>query len=425
LGDELDCESDLRHAVESIYTFVQLQRDTFRDEDEWNRLCARFAYVGWAVSRRQKDYVTMNQWEQVCERHVLSRCELREFLGLPIPDRDVSLIDRFLMSPEDVLAACRWQRYDANANPLLVSQFTIRVYQSWISRFEGVVPPDERAYIAGELALSVARGYRLLEKTEETASWARIAKRWYSNSSTSEIGLCKLTLLGLQTLYDRYMQDTILALFPRFLPDLERFGLSEDVLRCRHLEALCLKDRGRLAAALDAFTALLKAPALGGDNLLYGLLIASTAEILSAQGKAREALGLLLTAKPSIEQSNVAWAMANYHGILAEVLRDSGRLNEAIEEYEAAARLFAAAGIESKAAYITLLLAESLMLAGRGGEAASKLLGALPVLERDSPRPAIAAAVALLRESLRRQKADPDALRKLRLELQKVSGKQA
>ena len=45
------------------------------------------------------------------------------FLVFRIQDRDVGLIDRFLRSPEDVLVACRWQRYDANANPLLVAQF--------------------------------------------------------------------------------------------------------------------------------------------------------------------------------------------------------------------------------------------------------------------------------------------------------------
>jgi tetratricopeptide (TPR) repeat protein len=421
LGAELDYEPQSREAVESVYAFVEVQRGRFRDDDEWNRLCARFAYVGWAVSRRESDYVTMNRWEQVCERHVLSRCELREFLGLPIRDRDVGLIDRFLRSPEDVLAACRWQRYGANANPLLVSQFTIRVYEFWVSRFDGVVPSDERAYIAGELALSVARGYRLLEKAEDMASWVQIAKRCYGNSRTGDIGLCKLNLLGLQTLYDHYRYETILALVPRLVPDLERFGLHEELLRCRYLEALCLKGCGRLGSALDVLAALLKAPEVANDNLLYGLSMASTAEILAAQGKTREALGLLLTARPSIERSNVAWAMANYHGILAEVLRDSGRLNEAIDGYQAAVRLFSAAGIESKAAYITLLLAESLMLSGRGGEAVAKLVAVLPALERDSPTPAIATAVALLHESLRRQQADPDALRRLRLELQKMS----
>jgi hypothetical protein len=76
--------------------------------------------------------------------------------------------------------------------------------------------------------------------------------------------------------------------------------------------------------------------------------------------------------------------------------------------------------MDSLAAYVRIVLAETLLASGREGEATLEIIAALPVIEELELVQEGVAAVALLRESLRRQKADPEALKALRVQIQKM-----
>ena len=126
-----------------------------------------------------------------------------------------------------------------------------------------------------------------------------------------------------------------------------------------------------------------------------------------------EAAGLLV-------ESEIPWAVANLRGVIGEVLRDSGRLQEAAEAYGSAIALYRQTAMEGSVAYFRVLRAEVLILDGREEEARCELLAAIPVLEREALIPDALVAIALLRESLPRQSCDPQVLKALRLQIRKT-----
>jgi hypothetical protein len=68
-------------------------------------------------------------------------------------------------------------------------------------------------------------------------------------------------------------------------------------------------------------------------------------------------------------------------------------------------------------AYVRIVLAETLIALSRNREAEWQIAAALPTVEDQRMVPEGFAAVALLRDSVKRGKADPVALRQLREEL--------
>jgi len=74
--------------------------------------------------------------------------------------------------------------------------------------------------------------------------------------------------------------------------------------------------------------------------------------------------------------------------------------------------------MQHAAAYIRVVLAETLIAASRHREAEWEILAALPTIEEQKMVPEGFAAMTLLKESVRRRKTDPVALRDLREHLQ-------
>ena len=90
----------------------------------------------------------------------------------------------------------------------------------------------------------------------------------------------------------------------------------------------------------------------------------------------------------------------------------------AAEAFAAGSRLYDEIGMSGLAAYTRVLEAETLLLDGRPREAISQILAALPIIETHGLTQEGAAAVAILKESVRRQQADPATVGQLRAQLQ-------
>ena len=101
---------------------------------------------------------------------------------------------------------------------------------------------------------------------------------------------------------------------------------------------------------------------------------------------------------------------------LQTACRGAGRIRAAIADYEEL-------GLETRVAYVRLFISETLLQLGRPREAEWEILAALPTIEEQKMVPEGFAAVALLKESVRRRKTDPNALRELREHLQAASQK--
>lgn len=88
--------------------------------------------------------------------------------------------------------------------------------------------------------------------------------------------------------------------------------------------------------------------------------------------------------------------------------------------YETSRDIFRGVGQGQQLGYVSVLLAELLMMLGNNAEAESELLAALPVIERLELRREAMAAVSLLRRAMARQRADLRSIRAVRDQLRRM-----
>jgi tetratricopeptide (TPR) repeat protein len=404
--------------LRSVHDFVARNVELISDEDERNVLMARLAYRAWDVCRREARCSEMNVWAELCAGYVLEQEGVRAYLSLKAPERSEGLDSRFLSDPEAVLAACWRLGLEKNRAPATVGEEAMHAY-AWLTEHP-LQDSDENAYLSGELALTVAGSLGHLGRYRESGLWAGLAENWFRKTAMPDPWLAKVQFTRLVALSLRHVPGSVLETISPVLANLRKFGHVSDLGKCRLLEALSLKDVGRLKEAMTLLDSMRTDPTLRDDPLVFSLLLVNMGEISAGLGDMEEAHHFLSQASSWLAKADTAWAAANLRGVIGEILRDSGRLAEAAEAYGSAIEIYSRLQMSGYAAYYRLLRAEVLLLDGRGEEASPEIISAFPVLEREALVPDALAALALLRESLRRQKADPEALKALRLQIQKM-----
>jgi tetratricopeptide (TPR) repeat protein len=191
--------------------------------------------------------------------------------------------------------------------------------------------------------------------------------------------------------------------------------------KCVFLEAISLKEMGRENEAFARFGSLTNPSDVNRvEPWLRGLALVGMAELGGRKGEFQAAFAFLSRAWLALKESGVPSFIAHFHGIKGEIQRDQGLLVEAIDSYRAAVACYLAAGMAALAAYVRIVLGETLLAAGRETEAAIEIVAALPVIEELGLVREGLAATSLLLESVRRQKADPEAVKALRLQVQRM-----
>jgi hypothetical protein len=94
-------------------------------------------------------------------------------------------------------------------------------------------------------------------------------------------------------------------------------------------------------------------------------------------------------------------------------LREGGHFGEAIESYRKAQEDFEALGMRADIAALNLVVADLLLEQGQDREALREISAALPVIAELKMAPEGMAALSLVRESVRRQEINRQALREL------------
>jgi tetratricopeptide (TPR) repeat protein len=341
------------------------------------------------------------------------------YLAMPSEDRESPLVSSTLSDPDTFLAVCALLKEKRNAQPALVAAEASALYE-WLSRADNAVGVfDERDYFLGEAALSVGATYRLLGRREEAELWLDRAEAGFRHTVNAAPVLANVSYARLSLHFDKGLFERVLELLPSLATSFAKLGMQPEVLKCRFMEAASLKNLSRTDEARARLEALLGEPRLNEDQLLRGLVLANLGEILSTQGRFNEAVGLFREAIASNGSEAHPLVRAQLKVAYAESLREIGELSPAVESYRAAVTDYTGLGIHTLAAYLRVVLSETLLALGRPREAEWEILQALPTIEEQKMVPEGFAAVALLRESVKRRKADPNALRELREHLKK------
>ena len=272
---------------------------------------------------------------------------------------------------------------------------------------------DERDYFLGETALLAGPRAGACRRARSPGSGST-APRPDSGTPMNAVG--ELSRLGYQRLAERLEErqvDVVLELVPSLTESFMKLGMPEDALKCRFLEGLALFESDDPAGAIRVFNEIcVTAESLGSLRLLadayvnlihaHGML----GEAAAAIEASRRAIPLLQSLDNRISLAKVQWG-------LATLLREEGHHAGAIDSYRKAQEDFEAIGMRADIAALNLVVADLLLEEGKDREALSEISAALPVIAELKMAPEGMAALSLLRESVRRQEVNRQALREL------------
>ncbi len=317
----------------------------------------------------------------------------------------------------DVLSAIHALLWDLiNSRPSDVASDGAAIY-SWLSsRAERDFFFDERSYFLGEAALLAAGALRLLGRRDETERWLDRADASFRHTVAPAAHLARVSYIRLTLRYDMRRHEEVLELIPSVALTFRKLGMGRDLLKCKFLEAMSMKELGRIDEAAVGLDRL--AGCEGIDGGLAGTALVNLGNLRSEQGSLDLAISAYTQALPLLRAANRFAALADLKLMLGGTLQRAGDISGAILSFRESASEHQALGMETRAAYLRVVLATALIEAGQPREAEWEILAALPTIDREEMVPEGFAAVALLRESVRQRKTDPRALLEVREYLQ-------
>jgi len=402
--------------VSSVYVALSTSQWPGSEFEEREQILAELAYLAWNASRREGSLDLMDLWAARCSDWVMKQEVVNDFFRLPINSRSPALSHRFLCQLPVLLTLTYRLTALRNTRPSAAAAEAISAHEL-LARPRARRTEAERHLLA-ELCLNASAATRHLGRLHDAEAWMAKAAAHLNETSSGRFFQGRLAFLGLTIRYSRHEALEVVSMVEPVLEMLAVHGTAQDRWRCRLMQALSLKDLGRNKEALEQLR-LLRIDLPPTEPLLLALAIQNKGEILASEGNYAEGLALSREAYALLEDDGPAWAFGNLQASIGELQRNQGRLSEAIECYRASISTFAAAGMEAGAAYIRLIVAETLVAAGRKDEATLEVLAAIPVIEREGIVADAIAAMSLLRRTLQTQGVDLAGLRSLREELRR------
>jgi len=341
-----------------------------------------------------------------------------EFLASELYDSE-SEVDRTLGVDGDVLTAvCKRLGDVLNEDPRAVGEKAPRLYRYLCAKSSRDFFFDERDFFLGESALLAAGASRLLGKKEETELWLDRADANFRHTVSPSPQLARVAYIRLTLRYQTRRHEEVLELLPSVTLTFEKLGMENDEAKCRFLEAMSLKELGRVEESSTKLERLAFSRRERVDQSLYGMALVNLGDLRSEKGCFDSALAAYKEAMPLLQAANRHYALADLKVMVGGTLRKMGQLTQALGAYRDAVQDHVNLGMATRVAYLRILFAEVLLEAGKVREAEWEILAALPTIDQEQMVPEGFAAAALLRESVRQRNPDSNALFELREYLQ-------
>jgi tetratricopeptide (TPR) repeat protein len=344
----------------------------------------------------------------------------REFLAIPLLERTEDDRQRFLTSPDILMAVCASLRERRDLAPAAVELEATDIYR-WISRpnFDlGLF--DERDYFLGETALLAGAACRQLGKREEAFLWLDRAEAGFRHTMNPAPGMSNVAYARLAIRFEMGRYQDVLELTPSLEASFGKLRMLVEATKCRLLLAMTLKQTGENLQAIEVLEDARSKAGLEADPFLHARMLAELGDLFQLEGQFDRALKVFQEALSVLPDRETSLASADLKLYVGGVYRALGSLGEACKAYREAQSEYATLGMRHLVAYSHLVICESLLAMNREREAEWEVLAALPIIEELHMVPEGFAAVALLRESVSHRKTDRVALQELRTRLQSV-----
>jgi tetratricopeptide (TPR) repeat protein len=415
---ESDCpQSDEALAeIQSIYQMVAALSWPNDHFDERCQVLSRLAFLAWNLCLRYSTFEGAREWRDRCVSNVLSQESERAFLAIPFHKRSGPLNERFLGDPTVLLATCALYERRRNLEPQDVALEAGAAWR-WISGEIGPAAPLYRQFLAAEICMSLGIASKHLGRFDESLQWISRARSVFADSYLPDSHLARCDFNEIAVAYERNEVQAVLERIEHNIRALKQGGFLPEYDSARLLEACALKNVGRMQEASSRLSEILDEQVLARSPLVHCLALIAKGEAEAGAGRPEKTGPLMAAAATQLRVLNAPLVSGNFYASLGEFLRDQDRLDDAVESYRASVATFEVAGLARAAAYIRVILAETLVAAGRQLEAIEELVRALPTIRRGNLDSEAKAATAILSESLRRKCLDPLALTDLRNQL--------
>ena len=280
---------------------------------------------------------------------------------------------------------------------------------------------EERDYLLGQCALTAGAASRQLGRRQDTERWLNRAESSFRHTLNPAPKLAEVAYHRLALKYDSRELEDVLELIPSLTSSYLKLGMRREFSKTEFLRAMTLKDSGRQQEASAVFNVLANELDARVDPQLLGQTLVEVGAFQASEGQYEEALRTYGTAFKLLKEGNRPIFLAHLKGTVGETLVQAGQAALGVESLREAISDYAALSMSTQVAYLRVFLAQVLFNLNRHREAEWEILAALPTIEEQKMVPEGFAAVALLRESVHRRKADPTALRQLREQLQSKS----
>ncbi|HYX20145.1 MAG TPA: hypothetical protein VFA98_04810 [Thermoanaerobaculia bacterium] len=335
-----------------------------------------------------------------------------EFLAIPASERNAACVDGTL-ADSDVLSSVLSRLWAIiNTSPATVAEAAPQIHKWVTAREDRQFFFDERDYFLGESALLAGASLRLIGKREETERWLDRSDAAFRHTVAPTAHLARVSYTRLALRYDQHRHDELLELTPSVSLTFKKLGMVNDFVKCEFLQAMSLKELGRLEESATLLEAMTQNNQV--DSALAGMALVNLGGLRSEQGEFDKARLAYAQAAPLLREARRFAALADLKLMLGGTLQRTGRLLAAIEAFRESVSDHLALGMATRAAYGRLFVAGALLEADRPREAEWEIRAALPTIDAQEMGPEAVAALGLLSESVRQRRTDPKALLMLR-----------
>jgi tetratricopeptide (TPR) repeat protein len=275
---------------------------------------------------------------------------------------------------------------------------------------------DDREHLKASVALIAGMTARHLGNCASAESHYDLAEASFRKTADpTDLDRVKVERLANQ--YTRRDFRGVCQLSPTVIGGL---SLTRERVKAEMVTAQALVELSRFSEAEPILKSALSDQVTRNEPAFQARLLTTLGSALSGLGRESEATASFKAAGTVLTKFHLPIQLADLVTSIGEHVARSKNLLDAVVLYRMAREMSSRLDQPHQIAYLTVLLAELLMLLGRIDEAEAELLIALPLVEKFDLRLEGGAAVALLRESLARRGADVTAIRNLRDQLRKV-----
>jgi tetratricopeptide (TPR) repeat protein len=334
-------------------------------------------------------------------------------LGVPREERQKKASELFLEDPEVLLGVAQHLMRRVESTPSDVhdeAEFFFRFLETPV---RAIGDFDERDYFLGEFALIAGMSSRLLFHKEEARSWLDRADAFFVQCAGASSLSVRVAYQRLALAIEERRFEQIFELAPLWAQSAAKLGMGEESLKCRLLVALALQETNRASEAVHEFEEIRRLSSTVGSPRFEAIATNNLAQLYGSLGRLEEAMDAASKAMPLLVRLDNQVGLAKLRWYMADVLRDQGKLSEALEGYRTSRMDAERVGLRGDVAAIHLITADLLLDMNLDAQAEWEVRAALPIIDEEKMVPEGFVALSLLRESLRRRKLDRGALRTL------------